>query len=152
MRQGAWQADHHRHNNFYHDHHAKVPYEQCSTKYRNQCKKVPQQKCVTLKDLKCTDVWVEVLIYYLLSSLLFFSSLFVEVSKTDLKIIIISLSIIFEKIIIMVFYHYLFPQVPKTRNKKSCSWGGRKHQDKFCYRRWNIQNIRIPCKFAACTK
>ena len=39
---------------------AQVPYEQCSTKYRNQCKKVPQQKCVTLKDLKCTDVWVEV--------------------------------------------------------------------------------------------
>jgi len=26
-------------------------------------------------------------------------------------------------------------EVPKTRNKKSCSWGGRKHQDKFCYRR-----------------
>ena len=60
MRQGAWRADHHRHNNVYHDHHAQVPYEQCSTKYRNQCKKVPQQKCVTLKDLKCTDVWVEV--------------------------------------------------------------------------------------------
>ena len=62
-----------------------------------------------------------------------------------------SFSIIFAKIITMTFYHYLFPQVPKTRNKKSCSWGGRKHQDKFCYRRWNIQNIRIPCKFAACT-
>ena len=31
-------------------------------------------------------------------------------------------------------------EVPKTRTKKSCSWGPKKHQDKFCYRRWREQN------------
>ena len=37
-----------------------VPHQTCHTKYKNNCKKVPHEKCVTLKDLKCTPVWIEV--------------------------------------------------------------------------------------------
>ena len=84
-----------------------MPYEQCSTKYRNQCKKVPQQKCVTLKDLKCTDVWV-------------------EVPKTDLKILIISLSIIFAKIIIMIFLSLPFSSGAQDQKQEIVLLGGKK--------------------------
>ena len=38
----------------------KVPSQQCSTRYRKECKKVPSEKCRTVKELKCNPYQVDV--------------------------------------------------------------------------------------------
>lgn len=38
----------------------KVPSQQCSTQYRKECKKVPSEKCRTVKELKCNPYQVDV--------------------------------------------------------------------------------------------